>query len=102
MLDARLIRNEPEAVREALERRGEGRRVDEFLALDERRRALLASVEAGRADRNAAARAIAEARRRGEDAGAEIARQGKLKRRQADDEAALAAADEELRRLLAV
>ena len=50
-------------------------------------------VEQARADRNAAAKAIAEAKQRGEDAAAEIARQAELKEQQAADEAALAEAE---------
>ncbi len=51
---------------------------------------LLQTVETARAERNAAARAIAEAKGRGEDAAAEIARQSELKRSQSEGEEALA------------
>ena len=95
MLDVRQIRADPEGTKQALARRGEEavRDVDEFLALDAGRRELLTRVEQARADRNAAAKAIAEAKQRGEDAAAEIARQAELKEQQAADEAALAEAD---------
>ena len=83
MIDQRLIRSDPDGVREALARRGAGEASIAFLALDARRRELLGRVEATRAERNAAARGIAEARQRGEDAAAEIAAQTALKSEQA-------------------
>ncbi len=82
--------------RTACERRSSGAaatpqpRVDRFLELDGERLELLQRVEAARAERNAAARAIAEAKGRGEDAAAEIARQSELKQSQSESEAALA------------
>lgn len=90
MIDQRLIRDDPDGVRALLARRGAGDDVDRFLELDGRRRELLGQVEAVRAERNTAARAIAEARGRGDDAAAEIAAQSDLKARQADGEARLA------------
>jgi seryl-tRNA synthetase len=58
--------------------------LDELLRLDQRRRELLTAVEAGRARRNAASDAIAEAKRSGEDAEPLIAEMrelgGELKR----------------------
>jgi seryl-tRNA synthetase len=92
MLDAKLIRSDPDGVRTALERRGgdAAAGVDRFLELDGERRELLQQVETARAERNAAARAIAEAKGRGEDAAAEIARQSQLKRSQSEGEEALA------------
>ena len=41
MLDLKLIRSEPERVKEALARRGAAEQVDELLRLDARRRELL-------------------------------------------------------------
>ncbi len=95
MLDAKLIRADPDGVRAALERRGgdAAAEIDRFLALDAERLELLQQVEATRAERNAAARAIAEAKGRGEDAAAEIARQSELKQSQSEGEAALAAVE---------
>ncbi|HEY8857907.1 MAG TPA: hypothetical protein VIM27_00545, partial [Gaiellales bacterium] len=91
MLDPKLIRSDPDAVRAALERRGGTALadVDRFLELDGERLELLQRVESARAERNAAARAIAEAKGRGEDAAAEIARQAELKQSQAEGEATL-------------
>ncbi|HTI72605.1 MAG TPA: serine--tRNA ligase [Candidatus Limnocylindria bacterium] len=54
MLDIKLFREKPEFVRERLASRhgGDEARVDEVLALDEKRRSLLAETESLKADRN--------------------------------------------------
>jgi seryl-tRNA synthetase len=69
MLDLRLIRRDPDAVRAALARRGDDGRLDEVLDLDEDWRAATASAERLRAEQKAASDAIAAAKRSGEDAG---------------------------------
>src|SRR3954463_3090506 len=56
MLDLRRLRSEPDAVRAALQRRGDpglSEALDRVLELDERRRALVAELEGLRARRNA-------------------------------------------------
>jgi seryl-tRNA synthetase len=58
VLDVRAIRDDPEAFRKALGRRGAAEAVDEILALDERRRSLTSDVESLRADQNRASRQI--------------------------------------------
>jgi seryl-tRNA synthetase len=68
VLDLRLIRAEPERVKEALARRGAAEGVDELLRLDARRRQLLPEIEGGRARQNKAGERIAAAKRSGEDA----------------------------------
>jgi seryl-tRNA synthetase len=74
MLDLRLIRRDPDAVRAALARRGDAGRLDEVLDLDEDWRAATASAEKLRAEQKAASDAIAEAKRAGEDAEPVLAR----------------------------
>jgi seryl-tRNA synthetase len=69
MLDIRLIRRDPDAVRAALARRGDDGRLDEVLSLDEDWRAATATAERLRADQKAASDEIANAKRAGEDAG---------------------------------
>ena len=69
MLDLRLIRRDPDAVRAALARRGDEGRLDEVLGLDEDWRASTASAERLRAEQKAASEKIAAAKRSGEDAG---------------------------------
>jgi seryl-tRNA synthetase len=80
VLDLRQIRQETDLVREALARRG-GDAVaglELVLALDAERRGLIPRLEELRASRNAAAEAIAQAKRGGEDAGEAIAQQREL------------------------
>jgi seryl-tRNA synthetase len=76
VLDLRLIRRDPDAVRAALARRGDtGVGVlDRVLALDVRRREILPRVEGLRAEQNAANQAIAAAKKSGEGADDAIAR----------------------------
>ena len=77
-LDLKRIRDDPEAVKAALARRGAAGEIDELLRLDERRRELLPEVEGGRARQNQASEAIAEAKRAGRDAESEIAEMREL------------------------
>lgn len=59
MLDLKLIREQPDRVRESLRRRGDSaERVDQILAADEARRKSLAELEALRAQRNTASKEI--------------------------------------------
>jgi seryl-tRNA synthetase len=71
MLDLKLIRSEPERVKQALARRGVAEQVDELLALDARRRELLPEVENAQAERKALSRQIGEKKEAGDDAGAQ-------------------------------
>jgi len=68
VLDIKLIRNEPDKVREAMRRRGEDAPIDEVLALDEQRRSLVTEVEQLKARRNQVSEEIARAKRAGQDA----------------------------------
>ena len=52
MLDIKLIRDNPELIRQALEKRGESAPLDQIISLDERRRQLLHEMETLRAERN--------------------------------------------------
>ena len=74
MLDLKLIREDPDAVRAGLERRKvPGGIVDDVLALDARRRELLPELEGMRGEQKRASEAIAAAKRSGEDAEGAIA-----------------------------
>jgi len=75
VLDLKAIRGDPDGVRSALARRGEGpaRTLDRVLELDARRRALLPELEQRRASKNAASKRIGELRREGGDASGAIA-----------------------------
>jgi seryl-tRNA synthetase len=74
MLDLKLIRSDPEMVRDALRRRGAGAEsaLDELLVLDRSRREILVDVEERRSLRNTASEKIALLKRDKKDAGAEI------------------------------
>mgnify|MGYP001476231622 FL=1 len=78
MLDLRRLREDPEAARAALARRGAAEALDELLELDARRRELLPRVEEGRAERNRVSDQIAQAKRSGEDASEAIAQMREL------------------------
>jgi seryl-tRNA synthetase len=58
MLDARLVRENPDAVRAAMASRNSQWDIDAFLALDEERRRLIGEVEALQARRNESSKAI--------------------------------------------
>jgi seryl-tRNA synthetase len=76
MIDLRTIRSDPDGVIERLAVRGDptlGDAVREIARLDEIRRRLIGEVEALKAERNTASKAIGEARSRGEDAASAIA-----------------------------
>ncbi len=75
MLDAKMIRAEPEKVRQALEnRREDTEQLDRFLGLDEERRKLLSTVEVLKAERNRVSEAIARMKKERVDAATEIER----------------------------
>ncbi len=100
MLDIKRIRREPEAVREALERRGSAAVLDELLAVDERHRAALAAFETRRAEQKQAGEEIGRAKASGGDASEAIAAMqqlaGEVKRLGAERDEA----EERLRALL--
>ena len=71
MLDPKLIRNDPDLVREALKQRAADEllsRVDEILDLDAGRRAALNEVNDLKAERNEVSKRIGDMKQRGEDA----------------------------------
>jgi seryl-tRNA synthetase len=92
VLDLRLIRSDPDAVRRALARRQADGPLDELLALDEQRRALQTEADDLRAERNRASQAIGEAKRAGRDASAEQAQAAGLGERLAALDATLSEA----------
>ena len=104
MLDLKAIRRDPEPVRAALARRGDGSetRLDGLLELDARRRELLPEVEALRARQNEASGAIAAAKRAGEDAGEAIAAMQDVSRRSKALGEEVAAVEAELQSSLAL
>ncbi|HSS32457.1 MAG TPA: serine--tRNA ligase [Solirubrobacterales bacterium] len=79
MLDLKLIRSDPERVKTALARRGAAEQVDQLLALDARRRALLPAVEDAQAERKTLSKRIGEAKQAGGDSEALMAQVAGLK-----------------------
>jgi seryl-tRNA synthetase len=73
VLDLRLIRKEPDAVRAALARRGDADGLDRVIELDARRRDILPRLEGLKAQQNEANAAIAQAKKSGGDAEQAIA-----------------------------
>jgi len=74
MLDIKLIREQPALVREGVTRKGEDPvRVDEVLALDERRRGLVTRTEALKSRKNTVSAEVGRRKAKGEDAAALIA-----------------------------
>ena len=78
MLDARLIRSNPEAVSEALAKRNSQISLDDFLALDQERRAIIQEVEQLKNKRNNVSQEIARLKRDKKDAADLIAEMGKV------------------------
>ena len=102
MLDVRRLRNEPEAVREALAKRDPKLRslVDRVLAADERRREAVGTVNELKAERNVATKEIGRLKRSGEDAEALVARSKALGERIATLDDAVRGSEEEIRTTL--
>jgi seryl-tRNA synthetase len=98
MLDLKLIREDPDAVRAGLERRRvDPGRLDEVIALDSRRRELLPALEETRATQKRAGEAIAAAKRSGDDASDAIAEMGQVASRVKEMQAEVADVEERLR-----
>jgi len=74
MLDAKFLREKPEAVRAAMHARGSSWDVDDFLALDEKRRAIIPQVENLQAQRNVASKQIGSLMQEGKREEAEAAK----------------------------
>lgn len=68
MLDLKLVRSNPEIVKEALKNRNSDINLDEFLKLDEDRRKVLADVESMKARRNKVSEEVGRLKRAGENA----------------------------------
>jgi seryl-tRNA synthetase len=95
VLDLREIRENPEAAREALRKRGfDVALLDEALALDERRRALLPQLEELRRRKNEASKQIGELQRAGADAADAIAEVKQVSAREKELDEELRAVEE--------
>ena len=92
MLDARLLRSDPEAVARNLARRGYVLDVHRFRGLEERRKAAQVAADELRAARNAHAKKVGQAKGRGEDIAPLVAEGEAMARRLAELEQEQAAA----------
>ena len=101
MLDLRLIRHDPDAVRAALARRGDAERLDRVLELDGEWREATTRAESLRAEQKRASGEIAAAKRSGDRADALLERMGALSREVKELGERARAADEALRAELA-
>jgi seryl-tRNA synthetase len=102
MLDLKLLRREPDAVRASLVRRGDDPALlDRVLDLDARRREVLPALETLRAEQNAANDAIATAKREGTGADEAIAAMREVSGRAKALDEEVAAIDADLRTALA-
>jgi seryl-tRNA synthetase len=101
VLDLKVIREQPEAVERALAQKGGAELVTQILGVDVFRRQLIKETEDLKALRNRASEAIGQAKRRGEDPAAEMARMREVADRIKDLDAQLKAVDERVEALLA-
>jgi seryl-tRNA synthetase len=99
VLDLKTLREDPDAARAALARRGDAavETLDRVLELDDRRRALLPEVEQLRAEKNAASKQIGRVQREGGDAAEAIAAVKAVGDREKALDAELAEVQEQLR-----
>jgi len=100
MLDPKLLRSDPEFVREQLARRGFAFDVDRFRALDEQRKNLQVRVQNLQNERKTRSKAIGQAKAKGEDASAIMAEVSALGEQLKVAEEELALVQKELDELL--
>jgi seryl-tRNA synthetase len=103
MHDIRWIRDNPDAFDRALDKRGLGPEAERLIALDEKRRALIAELQALQERRNAASKEIGQAKAAKDEARAEalMGEVAGIKERMPEAEAAAKALDQELNEALA-
>jgi seryl-tRNA synthetase len=72
MLDIKLVRSQPELIREAMAKRGANIPLDQFLKIDEERRKKLMEVEQLKSRRNSVSKEVGRLKAQGQDAAALI------------------------------
>ncbi|MDI9485235.1 MAG: serine--tRNA ligase [Bacillota bacterium] len=101
MLDLKMIRQNPEKVREGLSKKGEDAAyLDQLLALDERRRSILTEVEKMKATRNQVSDEIARLKREKQDAQALVKEMGVVSRQIKELDEELRTVEREIQDLL--
>jgi seryl-tRNA synthetase len=101
VLDLRLIRERPEEVERGLAAKGGAEQIRAIVGVDGERRRLLREVEELKALRNRASETIGQARRRGEDPAAEMARMREVSDRVKTLDGEVAVLDDRIQELLA-
>ena len=98
MIDIRLIRDDPDAIKHRLLKKGAdcSAEIDRILELDAQRRSIIASVESDKADQNKASKQIPQIKKDGGDATEIISQMNALKDRIRDAEAGLRGVEDEL------
>ncbi len=100
MLDIKLIRENPDAVRKGVLNKNEKDTVDKVLELDEKRRSLIAQVEDLKARRNTASQQIGQIKKSGGDASAQIIEMKQVGDMIVDIDTQLGEVEEKLHQLL--
>ncbi len=97
MLDIRILRQEPERIKEALKKRNNDLDIEPAIELDKQRRLLLQDVEAKKAKQNEISKKIPQMKKNGEDTAPIFADMKKLSEEIKADDEKVRAIDEELR-----
>ena len=97
MLDIRILRQEPERIKEALKKRNNDLDIEPAIELDKKRREILQDVEAKKAKQNEISKKIPQMKKNGEDTAPIFADMKKLSEEIKADDEKVRAIDEELR-----
>lgn len=100
MLDLKFIRSETDAVKEAVENKGEKVDIDRILELDKKRREIIGEVEKLKAEKNTASEKIAVLKKKGDDASEMIAEMKTVSARISDLDDELRKVESEIEELM--
>lgn len=100
MLDIKILRNEPEKIKEALKKRFNPLDIEPAIELDKKRRELLADVEKKKATQNEITKKIPAMKKAGEDTTAVFEEMRELSDEIKSDDAQVSQIDEELRNFM--
>jgi seryl-tRNA synthetase len=100
MLDIKLIRENPEKVKQGIENKNEKSRIDEVLALDAKRRELITQVEELKSKRNRTSSQIPQMKKAGQDVSVVLAEMKSVSDQITDFDSQLRNLEDELHELL--
>jgi len=100
MLDMKFVRENPEKVEQAMKNRNMDKNLDDFLALEKKRREVLQQVEADKSQRNAVSGAISKMKKAGENADVQIKAMRELGEKIAADDKVLKETEANLKEIL--